>query len=88
MVLYRVTMAPSTGNLSIPCTVDGTARMADIPGLPMMPLYGKGDLITIKFIQAAMECSLLPTTTSNRICPMGHIFSLVNPVNDVVAGLN
>ena len=81
-------MPPSTGNLSIPCAMDGTARMADIPGLPMMPLYGEGDLITIKFIQAAVECSLLPTTTSNRICLMGHIFSHVKPVNYVVAGLN
>ncbi|GKC36110.1 hypothetical protein Tco_1048494 [Tanacetum coccineum] len=26
-----------------------------------MPLYGDGDLITIKFIQAVVECSLLPT---------------------------
>ena len=81
-------MPPSTGNLSIPCAVDGTARMDDILGLPIMPLYGEGDLITIKFIQAAVECSLLPTTTSNRICPMDHIFSPVKPVNDVVAGLN
>lgn len=81
-------MPHSPGNLSISCVVDGTARMAEIPVLPIMPLYGEGDLITIKFIQAAVECSLLQTTTSNRICPMGHIFSPVKPVNDVVAGLN
>ncbi|GJY41349.1 hypothetical protein Tco_0428619 [Tanacetum coccineum] len=31
-----------------------------------MPLYGDGDLITIKFIQAVVECSLLPTITGNR----------------------
>ena len=81
-------MPPSTGNLSIPCAVDGTARMADIPGLPIMPFYGEGDLITIKFIQAVVGCSLLPTLTSRRICPIGHIFSPVNPVSDVVAGIN
>ena len=81
-------MPPSTRNLSIAYVVDGTARMADIPGLPIMPLYGEGDLITIKFIQDVVECYLLPTTTSSRICPMGHIFSPVKPVNDVVAGLN
>ncbi|GKA53278.1 hypothetical protein Tco_0746593 [Tanacetum coccineum] len=51
----------------------------------MMPLYGDGDLITIKFIQAVVECSLLPTITGNHSCPMGHIFSPVKPVNDVVA---
>ncbi|GJX53976.1 hypothetical protein Tco_0282345 [Tanacetum coccineum] len=58
-----VTIPPSTGNFSIPWAVDGTARIAEIPGLPIMPLYGDGDLITIKFIQAVVECSLLPTIT-------------------------
>ncbi|GJT71296.1 hypothetical protein Tco_1030582 [Tanacetum coccineum] len=60
-----VTIPPSTGNFSIPWAVDGTARIADIPGLPIMPLYGDGDLITIKFIQAVVECSLLPTITDS-----------------------
>ncbi|GKE80580.1 hypothetical protein Tco_1550580 [Tanacetum coccineum] len=40
----------------------------------IMPLYGDGDLITIKFIQAVVECSLLPTITGNRSCPMGAVF--------------
>ncbi|GJZ75887.1 hypothetical protein Tco_0640352 [Tanacetum coccineum] len=35
-----VTIPPSTGNFSIPWAVDGTARIAEIPGLPIMPLYG------------------------------------------------
>ena len=81
-------MPPSTGNLSIPCAVDGTTRMADIPGLPIMALYDEGDLITMKFIQAAVEWYSLPMTTSRRNCPMGHIFSPVKPVSDVVAGVN
>ena len=81
-------MPPYTGNFSIPCAVDGTARIADIPGLPTMPLYGEGDLITIKFIQAIVECCSSPMTTSNRNFPMGHIFSPVKPVSDVVAGIN
>nr|GFC83950.1 hypothetical protein [Tanacetum cinerariifolium] len=68
--------------------VDGTARIADIPDLPIMPLYGEGDLITIKVIQVLVECSSLPTITSSPIFPIGHIFSPVNPVNDVVAGFN
>ncbi|GKB52991.1 hypothetical protein Tco_0903744, partial [Tanacetum coccineum] len=37
-----VTIPPSTGNFSIPWAVDGTARIAEIPGLPIMPLYGDG----------------------------------------------
>ncbi|GJV14465.1 hypothetical protein Tco_1359788 [Tanacetum coccineum] len=41
--------------------------IAEIPGLPIMPLYGDGDLITIKFIQAVVECSLLPTITGRMI---------------------
>ena len=81
-------MPPSTGNLSIPCVVDGTARMADIHGLPIMPLYDEGDLIIMKFIQAAVEWYSLPTTTSKHSCPMGHIFSPVKLVSDVVAGIN
>ena len=81
-------MPPSTGNFSIPCDVDGTARMDDIPGLPMIPLYGEGDLITIKFIHVDVECCSSPTTTSKRNCPIGHIFSPVKPVSDVVAGIN
>ena len=81
-------MPPFTGNLSIPCAVDDTARMADIPSLPIMSLYDEGDLITMKFIQAAVEWYSLPTTTSKRNCPMGHIFYPVKPVSDVVAGIN
>jgi hypothetical protein len=45
----------------------------DIPGLPIIPLYGEGDLITIKFIHAAVECCSSPTTTNKRNCPMGQI---------------
>ncbi|GJW28310.1 hypothetical protein Tco_0045185 [Tanacetum coccineum] len=83
-VLLMVTIPPSTGNFSIPWAVDRTARIAEILGLPIMPLYGDGDLITIKFIQAVMECSLLPIITGNRSCPIGHIFSPVKPVNDML----
>ncbi|GKG05775.1 hypothetical protein Tco_0325861, partial [Tanacetum coccineum] len=35
-----VTIPPLTGNLSIPWAMDGIARIAEIPGLPIMPLYG------------------------------------------------
>ena len=68
--------------------MDGTARIADIPGLPIMPLYDEGDLITMKFIQAIVEWYSLPITTSMRNCPIGQIFSPVKPVSDVVAGIN
>ena len=81
-------MPPFTGNLSIPCAVDGTAGIDDISGLPIMPLYGEGDLITMKFIQVAVECCSSPTTTSKSSCPIGHIFSPVKPVSDVVAVIN
>ena len=81
-------MPLSTGNLSIPCAVEGTARMADISGLLIMPLYDEGYLITMKFIQAVVEWYSLPIITSMRNCLMGQIFSPVKPVSDVVAGIS
>ncbi|GJZ11202.1 hypothetical protein Tco_0545961 [Tanacetum coccineum] len=66
--------------------MDGDRAIVD-PCILIMPLYGDGDLITMKFIQAVVECSLLPTITGNRSCPMGHIFSPVKPVSTVVAGV-
>nr|GFB53438.1 hypothetical protein [Tanacetum cinerariifolium] len=61
MVLPRsVTIPPSTGNLSIPCAVDGTNWIFLRPGWPMILLYEEGHLTTIKFIKALVECSSSP----------------------------
>ncbi|GKG54108.1 hypothetical protein Tco_0557631, partial [Tanacetum coccineum] len=57
LVLRIVTTPPLTGNLIIPWAMDGTALISLIPGLPIMPLYGNGDLTIIKFIHASVECS-------------------------------
>ncbi|GJR47232.1 hypothetical protein Tco_1315335 [Tanacetum coccineum] len=57
-------------------------------GLPIIPLYGDGDLTTMKFIQAEAECSSSPIVTSCCICPIGHIISPLNPINGVVVGTN
>ncbi|GJV00560.1 hypothetical protein Tco_1329830 [Tanacetum coccineum] len=48
---------------------------------------GDGDLTTMKFIQAEVECSSSPIFTSNDICPNGHIISPLNPTSGVVAGI-
>ncbi|GJY36475.1 hypothetical protein Tco_0421853, partial [Tanacetum coccineum] len=60
LLLHNVTIHPSTGNFNIPCVVDGMARIFLIPGLPIIPLCWDGDLITMKFIHAEMECSSSP----------------------------
>ena len=83
-----VTIPSLTGNLSIPCIVDGTAWMAEIPGLPMMPLYSEDDLITMKFIHDVTECTSLPTVVSSRICPIGDVFSPAKLISDAFVGLN
>ncbi|GKC27876.1 hypothetical protein Tco_1035170 [Tanacetum coccineum] len=86
IVLRIVTIPPLTGNLIIPWVVDGTAWISLIPGLPIIPLYGDGDLTIKKFIHASVECSASPIVTKSLICPIGHIVSPLNPVSDVVAG--
>ncbi|GKG44545.1 hypothetical protein Tco_0485983, partial [Tanacetum coccineum] len=50
-------VTPSTGNFNIPCAVDGTARIFLIPGLPIIALCWDDDLMTMKFIQAEVECA-------------------------------
>nr|GEY58516.1 hypothetical protein [Tanacetum cinerariifolium] len=49
---------------------------------------GEGDITTMKFIQADVECSSSPIFTSNDICPRGHIISPLNPTKGVFAGIN
>ncbi|GJU45897.1 hypothetical protein Tco_1203163 [Tanacetum coccineum] len=83
-----VTLPPSTGNFSIPWAVDGTARIAEIPGLPIMPLYGDGDLITINNSSGCRGVLLIANHNGNRSLPHGHLFFSREPVNDVVAGFN
>ncbi|GKA46696.1 hypothetical protein Tco_0739579 [Tanacetum coccineum] len=87
LLLHNVTVPPSTGNFNIPCAVDGTARMFLIPILPIIPLCLDGDLITMKFIHAEVECSSSPIFTSRDIWPIGQMVSPLNRMSDVVAGI-
>ncbi|GJS65674.1 hypothetical protein Tco_0680238 [Tanacetum coccineum] len=86
LLLRNVTVPPSTGNFNIPCAVDGTACIFLIPGLPIIPLCWDGDLITMKFIHAEVECSSSPIFTSKDIYPSGQMVSPLNPMRCVVAG--
>ncbi|GJU44649.1 hypothetical protein Tco_1201915 [Tanacetum coccineum] len=67
LLLFNVTVPPSTGNFNIPCAVDGTARIFLMPGRPIIALCWDGDLITMKFIQAEVECTSSPIFTSKAI---------------------
>ncbi|GJT80892.1 hypothetical protein Tco_1055234 [Tanacetum coccineum] len=85
-IVPRIVTTPSlTENLIISWVVDGTAWISLIPGLPIISLYGDGDLTIIKFIHASVECSASPIVTKSLICPIGHIVSPLKPVSDVVA---
>ncbi|GJR55837.1 hypothetical protein Tco_1406358 [Tanacetum coccineum] len=87
LLLRNVTVPPSTGNFNISCAVDGTARIFLIPVLPIIPLCWDGDLITMKFIHAEVECSSSPIFTSRDIWPSGQMVSPLNPMSDAVAGI-
>ncbi|GJT09446.1 hypothetical protein Tco_0856488 [Tanacetum coccineum] len=87
LLLRNVTVPHSTGNFNIPCAVDGTTRIFLIPVLPIIPLCWDGDLITMKFIHAEVECSSSPIFTSRDICPSGQMVSPLNPMSDVVDGI-
>ncbi|GJR61070.1 hypothetical protein Tco_1503232 [Tanacetum coccineum] len=87
VLLCSVTIPSLTRNLSIPCAVEGIDWIFQIPGLPMIPLYGDGDHNTMKFIQALVECSASPSDTINDICPNGQDISPLNPKSGVVAGV-
>ncbi|GJU76350.1 hypothetical protein Tco_1273420 [Tanacetum coccineum] len=80
LLLCNVTVPPSTGNFNIPCAVDGMAWIFLIPGLPIIPLCWDGDLTTMKFIHAEVECSSSPIFTSKDIWPSGQMVSPLNPV--------
>ncbi|GKB00099.1 hypothetical protein Tco_0828092 [Tanacetum coccineum] len=67
--------------------MDGTARIFLIPVLPIIPLCWDGDLVTMNFIYAEVECSSSPIFTSRDIWPIGQMVSLQNPMSDVVAGI-
>ncbi|GKA84194.1 hypothetical protein Tco_0805789 [Tanacetum coccineum] len=79
LLLCNVTVPPSTGNFNIPCAVDGTTRIFLIPGLPIIVLCWDGDLITMKFIHAEVECTSSPIFTSKAIWPSGQMVSPLNP---------
>nr|GEU98337.1 hypothetical protein [Tanacetum cinerariifolium] len=53
----------------------------------MMPVYGDGDLKTMKFIVTLAECSPSPMDTVSDICPNDHDISPLNPRSGVVAGV-
>ncbi|GJY64398.1 hypothetical protein Tco_0465858 [Tanacetum coccineum] len=79
-VCSGVTVPPSTGNFNILCVVDGTARIFLMPGLPIIALCWDGDLITMKFIYAEVECTSSPIFTSKAIWPSGQMVSPLNPI--------
>ncbi|GJT77325.1 hypothetical protein Tco_1044050 [Tanacetum coccineum] len=85
LLLRNVIVSHSTRNFNISCAVDGTSRIFLIPVLPIIPLCWDGDLITMKFIHAEVECSSSPIFTSRDICPSGQMVSPLNPMSDVVA---
>ncbi|GKA40235.1 hypothetical protein Tco_0732828 [Tanacetum coccineum] len=58
-----------------------------MPGRLIIPLYGDGDLTTIKFIKAFVECSSSPKDTISDICPNGQDISPLNPKSEVMAGV-
>ncbi|GKF11587.1 hypothetical protein Tco_0049513, partial [Tanacetum coccineum] len=80
LLLRNVIVPPSTGNFSIPCAVDGMTRIFLIPGQPIIPLCWDGDLTTMKFIHAEVECPSSPIFTSRDIWPSGQMVSPLNPV--------
>ncbi|GJZ94445.1 hypothetical protein Tco_0666648 [Tanacetum coccineum] len=82
LLLRIVTVPPLTGNFNIPCVVDGTAQIFLIPVLPIIPLCWDGDLITMKFIHAEVECSSSPIFTSRDIWPIGQMVFTVNTMSD------
>ncbi|GJT89839.1 ribonuclease H-like domain-containing protein [Tanacetum coccineum] len=75
LLLCSVTVPSSTGNFNIPCAVDGTTRIFLMPGLPIIALCWDGDLITMKFIHAEVECTSSPILTSKAIWPSGQMCS-------------
>nr|GEW44561.1 hypothetical protein [Tanacetum cinerariifolium] len=80
VVLLRIVTIPSsTGDFSIPRGVDGTAWIFLRPGRSMIPLYGDGDLTTMKFIRVLAECSPSPKVTISDIFPNGQDISSLNP---------
>ncbi|GKB16551.1 hypothetical protein Tco_0850474 [Tanacetum coccineum] len=85
-LLHNVTVPPSTGNFSIPCAVDGMAWIFLIPGLSIIPLCWDGDLTTMKFIHAEVECPSSPIFTSKDIWPSGQMVSPLNPVSPPQSG--
>ncbi|GJX02741.1 hypothetical protein Tco_0188657 [Tanacetum coccineum] len=87
LLLHNVTVPPSTKNFNIPCAMDGTARIFLIHVLTIIPLCWDGDLITMKFIHAEVECSSSPIFTSRDIWLIGQMVSPLNPISDVVVGI-
>ncbi|GJU27464.1 hypothetical protein Tco_1166085, partial [Tanacetum coccineum] len=65
LLLRNVTVPPSTWNFSIPYAVDEV---------------WDGDLTTMKFIHAKVECSSSPIFTSKDIWPNDQMVSPLNPV--------
>nr|GEU39518.1 hypothetical protein [Tanacetum cinerariifolium] len=57
----------------------GSETIEHFSGMILLLRSEKGDLITMKFIRADVECSLSLIFTSNDICPRGHIISLEPP---------
>ncbi|GKA59189.1 hypothetical protein Tco_0758502 [Tanacetum coccineum] len=60
--------------------VDGMARIYPYTRLHFIPLYWDGDLTTMKFIHAEVECSSSPIFTSKDIWPSGQMVSPLNLV--------
>nr|GFC58347.1 hypothetical protein [Tanacetum cinerariifolium] len=51
----------------------------------MIPLYGDGDLTTMKFIHVEVKFSSSPIFTGNDICPIFHMISPLKPTRGTMA---
>ncbi|GJW69497.1 hypothetical protein Tco_0126414 [Tanacetum coccineum] len=58
-----------------------------LPRRTMIPLYGDGDLTTMKFIVVLVECSPSSRDAANDICPNSYDISSLNPRSGVLVGV-
>ncbi|GJU49139.1 hypothetical protein Tco_1218694 [Tanacetum coccineum] len=63
---------------------EAALRIFLMPGLPIIALCWDDDLMTMKFIQAEVECASSPIFTSKAIWPSGQMVSPLNPTSFAV----
>ncbi|GJT18757.1 hypothetical protein Tco_0877463 [Tanacetum coccineum] len=87
LLLRIVTVPPFTGNFNISLCVMAYGTDLSYTRSAYYSIVLDGDLITMKFIHAEVECSSSPIFTSRDIWPIGQIVSPLNPMSDVVTGI-